>query len=180
MSAAGLLGSLPAPKREHIAPPPKQSVALSAVQPRVVTEPPPYGSRERRAYIPRRPSDFGDGGAFPEVGRPTSILPDLLPAPSTPCRKFADVGGDSKCITGLTSACSSGWWQIYSVVYALYAASCSTGCMVAITDFAPSAPASHTAQCTADASCIWVESMRTEPSLERVRTRKCAKFSITL
>mmetsp|Transcript_14857 Transcript_14857/g.44890 ORF Transcript_14857/g.44890 Transcript_14857/m.44890 type:complete len:605 (+) Transcript_14857:242-2056(+) len=70
MSAAGLLGSLPAPKREHIAPPPKQSVALSAVQPRVVTEPPPYGSRERRAYIPRRPSDFGDGGAFPEVHLP--------------------------------------------------------------------------------------------------------------
>lgn len=104
MSAAGLLGSLPAPKREHVAPPPKQSAALSSVQPRVVTEPPPYGSRERRAYIPRRPSDFGDGGAFPEVQRPTSGQIDPLPAPSTSCRQIAHVAGDSKQIIGLTSA----------------------------------------------------------------------------
>ncbi len=75
MSAAGLLGSLPAPTREHVPPHLKQSSLPPPLQPNIVTEPPPYASRERRAYIPRRPSDFGDGGAFPEVRRGTHSGP---------------------------------------------------------------------------------------------------------
>jgi SNW domain-containing protein 1 len=60
-----LLASLPAPKREVAplsAPQPSSSSALaSSARP----EPPPY--RRRKNFIPRKPEDFGDGGAFPEI-----------------------------------------------------------------------------------------------------------------
>lgn len=59
-----LLNSLPAPR---VAPAP-QPVAISsstavAATGRATTAP-PYG--KRKGFIPRKPSDFGDGGAYPE------------------------------------------------------------------------------------------------------------------
>jgi len=59
-----LLSHLPAPTREHVAPvaPERPSAA-----PTLTKEPPPYGTPERRVYLPRRNDDFGGGGAFPEV-----------------------------------------------------------------------------------------------------------------
>lgn len=68
----GLLSSLPAPKREYAAPEPAAAPqpAPGPAGPRITREAPPYGSQERNHYIPRRPSDFGDGGAFPEVQQP--------------------------------------------------------------------------------------------------------------
>lgn len=77
MAAVGLLSSLPAPKREFAAPEPAapSQPAPSSGGPRITTEAPPYGSAERRHYIPRRPSDFGDGGAFPEVWATCSEIP---------------------------------------------------------------------------------------------------------
>lgn len=70
MSATGLLRSLPAPTNEHPVAQVQQTPIPTPSIGKVVAEAPPYGSRERRAYIPRRPSDFGDGGAFPEVHLP--------------------------------------------------------------------------------------------------------------
>ncbi len=56
-----LLSSLPQPTREYALPVAK---APSAVLPaRISKEPPPYGSAERRQYVPRKQEDFGDGGA---------------------------------------------------------------------------------------------------------------------
>ena len=66
-----LLSSLPAPRQA-----PQQAPAAAAAAPEASpsqqqlavvgrTEPPPY--LRRQGFVPRRPADFGDGGAFPEV-----------------------------------------------------------------------------------------------------------------
>jgi SNW domain-containing protein 1 len=60
-----LLAALPAPRQEFgelavSAPPTTTTVTLAARR-----EPPPY--LRRQGFIPRRPDDFCDGGAFPEV-----------------------------------------------------------------------------------------------------------------
>lgn len=59
---------------------------------RAVREPPPYGARRSAGFVPKKPEDFGDGGAFPEIhipqfplgmgrpddaGRSTKVLPAL-------------------------------------------------------------------------------------------------------
>ena len=63
---ATMLAHLPAPTREYV--PPAEALPTStALASRISKEPPPYGSVERQRYIPRRPEDFGDGGAFPEI-----------------------------------------------------------------------------------------------------------------
>ena len=59
-----LLSHLPAPVREHVAPVAPERVSAA---PTLTKEPPPYGTPERRAYLPRRNDDFGGGGAFPEA-----------------------------------------------------------------------------------------------------------------
>ena len=63
---ATMLAHLPAPTREYV-PPPEALPTSTALASRISKEPPPYGSVERQRYIPRRPEDFGDGGAFPEI-----------------------------------------------------------------------------------------------------------------
>ncbi len=42
-------------------------------------EPPPYGSAERRKFVPRKPRDFGDGGGF------SSHTPSCRPSSSMYC-----------------------------------------------------------------------------------------------
>jgi hypothetical protein len=76
MAAVGLLNTLPAPKREYAAPEPAPAPqpAPGPSGPRITREAPPYGTAERNHYIPRRPSDFGDGGAFPEVQAAASMF----------------------------------------------------------------------------------------------------------
>ncbi|CAL5230031.1 g13476 [Coccomyxa viridis] len=67
--ASGLLSSLPQPVKEYA------PVSLTSSPESTTTtlvsqthfEPPPYGSAERRKFVPRKPRDFGDGGAFPEI-----------------------------------------------------------------------------------------------------------------
>ena len=62
--ASGLLSSLPQPVREYA-----PASATSSPESTTTTlvsgthfEPPPYGSAERRKFVPRKPKDFGDGG----------------------------------------------------------------------------------------------------------------------
>ncbi|KAL6760980.1 SKIP/SNW domain-containing protein [Haematococcus lacustris] len=61
---ASLLAALPAPSKHHVLPtapaaPPAPAQTMQAF------EPPPY--LKRRNFVPRRPEDFGGGGAFPEI-----------------------------------------------------------------------------------------------------------------
>ena len=66
---AALLSRLPAPVHAE---PQTPAVAVAAEQSGpgggvalATGGPPPYGSRTR-GFVPRKPADFGDGGAFPE------------------------------------------------------------------------------------------------------------------
>ena len=74
--ASSLLHSLPQPVREYApisgtSSPDSTTTTLVA---QTHFEPPPYGSLERRKFVPRKSRDFGDGGeGFPE------ILPCLSP-----------------------------------------------------------------------------------------------------
>jgi SNW domain-containing protein 1 len=58
------VAGLPAPTKTHAAPilptPASQALATTSFK-----EPPPY--LRRKGWVPRRPEDFGDGGAFPEI-----------------------------------------------------------------------------------------------------------------
>ena len=61
--ASGLLASLPQPRQAQpavIAAPSNTVTALAAQK-----EAPPY--LRRAGFVPRKPEDFGDGGAFPEI-----------------------------------------------------------------------------------------------------------------
>ena len=83
-----LLSALPAPR---LAPPPAAApppdvttVAISGAAARLCTAP-PFG--QRRGFVPRKPSDFGDGGAYPEchvaqypLARPARPLHDRVAA----------------------------------------------------------------------------------------------------
>lgn len=60
---ASLLHTLPAPSRAILRRP--QEDADSVVSPAMVKATPPY--LKRANFIPRKPEDFGDGGAFPEI-----------------------------------------------------------------------------------------------------------------
>ena len=65
--ASGLLSSLPQPVKEY-APVSMNSSPESTTTTLVSQthfEPPPYGSAERRKFVPRKPRDFGDGGVSP-------------------------------------------------------------------------------------------------------------------
>jgi hypothetical protein len=65
-----LLETLPAPLRAPSQQGPTGGLhpaSTAFVAPKATKEPPPYGSAERLRYVPRRPEDYGDGGAFPEV-----------------------------------------------------------------------------------------------------------------
>lgn len=61
-----LLGSLPAPRLAPTPQPVASSVNTLAAPSGRATTAPPYGKRKGGAFIPRKPSDFGDGGAYPE------------------------------------------------------------------------------------------------------------------
>lgn len=59
-----LLSALPAPSKQHAAPiavAPASSMAVMSLS----KEAPPY--LRRQGFVPRKPDDFGDGGAFPEI-----------------------------------------------------------------------------------------------------------------
>ena len=62
--ASGLLHSLPQPVREY--PPISGTSSPDSTTTTLVAqthfEPPPYGSLERRKFVPRKSRDFGDGG----------------------------------------------------------------------------------------------------------------------
>ena len=65
---SSLLAHLPAPSKQYDEPVLEEQEQPSSV--RAVTlsgtfEPPPY--LRRRNFVPRKPQDFGDGGAFPEI-----------------------------------------------------------------------------------------------------------------
>ena len=63
---AMLLAQLPGPTRDYPRPasPPPSAEVLTA---RAARAPPPYGTADRKRFRPRKPEDFGDGGAFPEI-----------------------------------------------------------------------------------------------------------------
>lgn len=65
---AALLSRLPAPVHADAAPGPGATPAeppsSQAVVARGAGAPPPYGARA--GFVPRKPADFGDGGAYPE------------------------------------------------------------------------------------------------------------------
>ena len=67
-----ILSQLPVPTREHTRPPPEPKQGVTASKSLAIgtihKEPPPYGTAERREYRPRRQEDFGDGGAFQDLG----------------------------------------------------------------------------------------------------------------
>lgn len=60
-----LLAQLPAPNKQYTGPVapavPVKSLEIASTQ----KEAPPY--LKRQGFVPRRPEDFGDGGAFPEI-----------------------------------------------------------------------------------------------------------------
>ena len=62
--ASGLLSSLPQPVKEYapasLTSSPESTTTTLVSQTHF--EPPPYGSAERRKFVPRKPKDFGDGG----------------------------------------------------------------------------------------------------------------------
>lgn len=61
-----LLSQLPAPTRDYARPQVEApAAAASENAPRRTKEPPPYGSKERRGYVPRKLEDYGDGGGVP-------------------------------------------------------------------------------------------------------------------
>lgn len=59
-----LLSALPAPTRQHAAPiaavPTSSAIMVASFK-----EAPPY--LRRKGFVPRRPEDFANGGAFPEI-----------------------------------------------------------------------------------------------------------------
>ena len=58
-----ILSHLPAPRHEHARPVPVDPPVSRALNVgKAVKEPPPYGSAERKGYVPRKQDDFGDGG----------------------------------------------------------------------------------------------------------------------
>jgi hypothetical protein len=61
---ASLLASLPQPRQHHAAPAPAAAPAPTSMA-IIGREPPPYP--KRAGFVPRKPEDFGDGGAYPEV-----------------------------------------------------------------------------------------------------------------
>lgn len=67
MASARLLSSLPAPRHQDpfLAPTLAQSQSRSLALVSRHKEPPAYGKRQ--GFVPRKPEDFGDGGAFPEI-----------------------------------------------------------------------------------------------------------------
>jgi SNW domain-containing protein 1 len=60
--ASGLLASLPQPRQAQ---PAAVAVAAPVTTLAVQKEAPPY--LRRAGFVPRKPEDFGDGGAFPEI-----------------------------------------------------------------------------------------------------------------
>jgi SNW domain-containing protein 1 len=59
---ATLLSSLPAPSKQFNGP---VAPAAPVIKELAVKDAPPYG--KRAGFVPRRPEDFGGGGAFPEI-----------------------------------------------------------------------------------------------------------------
>ncbi|ORZ29374.1 SKIP/SNW domain-domain-containing protein [Catenaria anguillulae PL171] len=85
-----LLSFLPAPKSAPAADPPAPAPSAPAPQSQALARqsgPPPYGHRQ--GFQPRRPADFGDGGAFPEI--------DMIQYP-------LDMGRDKSAATSTTVA----------------------------------------------------------------------------
>ena len=66
--ASMLLSQLPKPVKEYEAPssPTSTDSSLTTLTGRTAKQPPPYGSLDRKRYVPRKAEDFGDGGVqFP-------------------------------------------------------------------------------------------------------------------
>jgi len=59
-----LANVLPAPQHQNLYVPRRTVVQNVLVDPNSLI--PPYGARSN--YVPRKPEDYGDGGAFPEIG----------------------------------------------------------------------------------------------------------------
>ncbi len=60
-----LLSQLPKPVRDYGGPstsPTSTDSTITTLAARTEFEPPPYGSMERKKFVPRRAKDFGDGG----------------------------------------------------------------------------------------------------------------------
>lgn len=70
----GLLANLPAPVQHHV---PVVASERASYTPQLSKQAPPYGSKERKNYVPRRLDDFADGGAFPEVRLKSLICKSL-------------------------------------------------------------------------------------------------------
>ncbi|KAK9865996.1 hypothetical protein WJX84_009910 [Apatococcus fuscideae] len=66
-----MLAAIPAPVHEHARPlpAPQQPVSMSLMG-TYAKETPPYGTKERKVQTLRKPEDYGDGGAFPEIQKP--------------------------------------------------------------------------------------------------------------
>lgn len=66
-----MLAAIPAPVHDHIRPLPlpQQPVSTSLIG-TFSKETPPYGTKERKLQTLRKPEDYGDGGAFPEIQKP--------------------------------------------------------------------------------------------------------------
>lgn len=63
--------SLPTPQNDYASLRTAASLAgTPEVAARAVREPPPYGARRSAGFVPKKPEDFGDGGAFPEIHIP--------------------------------------------------------------------------------------------------------------
>ena len=97
--ASGLLHSLPQPVREYApisgtSSPDSTTTTLVA---QTHFEPPPYGSVERRKFVPRKSRDFGDGGEGC-----LEILPCLPPSCSVAKTGGADAAPAAH--SGLVSA----------------------------------------------------------------------------
>ena len=61
-----LLSQLPRPVRDYgpSGSPPSTDSTITTLAARTEFEPPPYGSAERKTFVPRKVKDFGDGGRF--------------------------------------------------------------------------------------------------------------------
>lgn len=71
----GLLANLPAPVQQHV---PVVAPERPSFTPKLSKQAPPYGTKERQNYVPRRLDDYADGGAFPEVRSSRSSRAALL------------------------------------------------------------------------------------------------------
>ena len=65
--ASMLLSHLPKPLKDYDAPssPASTDSSVTTLTGRTAKQPPPYGSLDRKRYVPRKAEDFGDGGAPP-------------------------------------------------------------------------------------------------------------------